>query len=248
MSSSLAASWHCWASLWMLIQRIKFTSKLTRSQASPQWEWVTFHLLLPVCCIFCRCEGAFVKLHRRRNKDLPFIKITRLPVLWQSACSLVSLFMPNITYFSKKSHLSLVTFTSLCSFSFLHFWQPSVGLRAVWFRDNHRLSGAAGSLHKPLSCKCHSGSNYDLCQLNCSPRRRGHGPVVYRGFTHTNSRTGIFCLVVMLYCTQNTQSSIHSHTFQAPLCTQLYSRSPGVRARTFFLTYFNFTLAFRFKS
>lgn len=102
VSSSLTASWHCWASLWMLIQWIKFTSELTRSQASPQWQWATFHLLLPVCCILCRCEGAFVKLHGRRNKDLPFIKITRLCPFSDSQPALLSIFSCPISHISAK--------------------------------------------------------------------------------------------------------------------------------------------------
>lgn len=80
--------------------------------------------------------------------------------------------------------------------------------------DNHRLPGRAGSLHKPLSCKCHSVSDYDLCQLSSSLRREGHGPVVYRRQTLTCTHTfSPSCICFTAHKCASTHAHSLTHTF-----------------------------------
>lgn len=120
-----------------------------------------------------------------------------------------------------EAHFSLVTFIM---FLLIHAFSTPFCWTAGphWLWDNHRLPGTAASLHKPLSCKCHSGLGYDLCQLSGSPRREGHGPVVDRRHTnshwHLRTHTHTFFLSVCVqWCTQtdkrkltHARSSIHT--------------------------------------
>ncbi len=138
-----------------------------------------------------------------------------------------------------------MTFISLWFFSFYIFSTPLVDRRPAWFWDNHRLPGTAGSLHEPLSCKCHSVSDYDLCQLSSSLWREGHGPLVYRRRTRTQFLSRAHALLHT-----NIQAHIHSHTCtltNTRIWTQTGQSSDGMRGRTFWKHDQKICLFFLFK-